>query len=219
MKRLIFLILLMLPMLFLTAWSSSYEEITDVKNFSQNVNSYIGKDLTHRRLIPITDQSHLNMEYDSHYFAPWDRREPGHPKKDAEWSFQEFRNQTGYDETKKEWKSEWVDKIEANANLDAFPNKRLRVITIHNTSLRMLPTHKPFFYNFDLEGEGYPFDNFQHSALPAGTPIFVSHISKDGAWSLAETHYGLGWTPSEDLAYVTRDFIKLWKNGRYATSI
>ncbi len=202
-------------LLLCTGWSSHYKEIADIKNYPQNLNAYIDKADAKTPLVSRLDQTHLNMEYNTRYFAPWNRRNAGYSKKDAIWAFGEFRNQTGYDETKKEWAKERIDEIEQYAALNTFPNKELRGITVRDTSLRMIPTEKPFFYDFDLEGEGFPFDNFQHSSLPSNTPLFISHTSRDGAWALVETHYGLGWIPMEDVAYATQGFIDSWQNGNY----
>jgi len=206
--------LLIITGIVLSGWSVKYEEIADVKNLPQNPLAYIKSSQAHERVIPLSDQRHLRMEFETQFFGPWERYSPGYSKKDALWSFHEFRNQTGWNEVKKLIDPAWIGELETNADLQSFPNKKIRGISVRNTHLRMLPTRKPFFYSFDLDGEGFPFDNLQHSNLPANTPIFVSHATKDGAWSLVESHYGLGWVATEDIAYVTQSFIDNWQTGK-----
>ena len=52
--------------------------------------------------------------------------------------------------------------------------------------------------------------------MPAGTPVFISHVSADKAWALVETSFTYGWMPVEDFARVNEDFVKTWESGRYA---
>jgi cell wall-associated NlpC family hydrolase len=69
----------------------------------------------------------------------------------------------------------------------------------------------------NLAGQGYPFDNLQYSAIAANTPVFISHISKDRAWVLVESHYGVSWLPAGDVAYVDQPFVDAWETGEYIT--
>jgi hypothetical protein len=61
-----------------------------------------------------------------------------------------------------------------------------------------MPTSEPFYRNPDLPGEGYPFDYFQHTSLPLGTPLYICHVSKDGRWLLVESPTTAGWLPAAD---------------------
>ena len=86
-----------------------------------------------------------------------------------------------------------------SANIPVKPHTG---ITVRNTSMRALPSADPFFYDFRKAGEGYPFDYNQSSAVWAGTPLFLSHISQDGQFLAAESPYACGWIDSRDIAYV-----------------
>jgi cell wall-associated NlpC family hydrolase len=91
-------------------------------------------------------------------------------------------------------------------------------ITIDNSDLRVLPTHKPRFYESNAD-RGYPFDSLQESSVAVNTPIFVSHTTKDKAWVLAETPYAVGWISARNIARVDGNFVKAWETGRYAVII
>ena len=65
-----------------------------------------------------------------------------------------------------------------------------------------MPTTRPRFSDPSLPGEGYPFDYLQHTSLPPGTPVLVTHASRDGSWVLTESALTFGWMPAKDVAYV-----------------
>jgi cell wall-associated NlpC family hydrolase len=85
--------------------------------------------------------------------------------------------------------------------------------------MRVLPTHRPYFEDFDTAGEGFPFDYFQNSAVWAGTPVFISHVSASKAWLYAETAFAAGWIPAEDVAYVSDAFVEEYRTGEYAALV
>jgi hypothetical protein len=202
------------------AWSPNYKEIADLRNYPQNAYSYISKATAYQRLISAGEQNALDTEYNTKYFFPWHHLgTTGYSLKDAEWAFQDLRSKEGFGETKQRRPTAWFDELKEYAGLENFPNRLMRAITVRATSLRMLPTEKPFFYSFYLDGEGYPFDNIQHSELQPNTPIFVDHLSRDGAWALVESHHGLGWMRVDDLAYVSASFVSKWETGVYAALI
>ena len=220
MKQFLSILALLSVLTTFSAWKEDYPEISDLRNYPQDALAYVSKATSHQRLISALDQSHLEAEYDTKYFGPWHMDASAVSSlEDVTWAFKDFKRQTGYGEDKKIRGPEWIEGIKENANLETYPNKGVRAITIRNTAIRILPTAKPFFYSFALDGEGYPFDNVQHSFMVSNTPIFVSHVSKDGAWSLVESHHGVGWIPTIDLAYVNEAFVNAWENKKYAVVI
>ena len=50
---------------------------------------------------------------------------------------------------------------------------------------------------------GFPFDQLQHAALSAGTPVLITHQSSDQAWVFVETAAVYGWVPTTAVAAVT----------------
>jgi hypothetical protein len=104
----------------------------------------------------------------------------------------------------------------SNAQLNDYPNTARKGITISNSNLRELPTLKPIFNRFPQDGQGYAFDDLQYSAIPPQMPVYISHCSRDKAWFLIESHFGAGWVPAEDVAFVDQNFITIWISGKYA---
>jgi cell wall-associated NlpC family hydrolase len=68
-------------------------------------------------------------------------------------------------------------------------------------------------------GKDYPFDNLQESSAPPGTPVLVTHCTRDRKWLLTETSYTLGWVPATDVAAIDPEFMRSWESGRYVAII
>src|SRR5262249_3052360 len=100
-----------------------------------------------------------------------------------------------------------------------YPNLQIPGITLHQTSLRLLPTVLPSFSNLKAAGEGYPFDNLQSETLPANLPIYVLHTTHDGTWDLILTPRGYGWVKSASVAYVNQKFRQAWQKANFVVAI
>jgi len=140
-------------------------------------------------------------EFLQRFFAPWDQEASGYEPEQALWAVAAYGGKQGYGENLRPRDAAWFDGLVALADKDAFPSMARKAVAVRNTALRSMPTHKPFFLDPRDAGEGYPFDYFQNSALWAGTPVFVSHASTDGAWLFAEAPFAAGWVPAQDLAW------------------
>lgn len=106
----------------------------------------------------------------------------------------------------------WISKIKNNIS---FPNTFSyqadnRAILIDNAYGRVLPTEDPGFYDPQLAGEGYPFDNLQESALWAGTPAYIIAHSVDQAFALILTPDFIVWVNANKLARVNAEFVEQW---------
>ncbi|MCL1827784.1 MAG: SH3 domain-containing protein, partial [Candidatus Cloacimonetes bacterium] len=113
-----------------------------------------------------------------------------------------FKN-AGYGENKQRRDSLFASTIFETADLSDSLNTMRQGIMISHTDIRVVPSIKPFFRNFALAGEGYPFDYWQNSTIPIGTPIFVYHIS--GNWALIDSHICSGWIPRNTYLYLSKD--------------
>jgi hypothetical protein len=82
--------------------------------------------------------------------------------------------------------------------------------------MRTIPTVRPYFRSCGPGACDYPFDRFQQTLVPANTPLWISHVSADGAWLLAETGFTYGWIPARETALVDEAFVRRWETGRYA---
>ncbi|MBO4300378.1 MAG: SH3 domain-containing protein, partial [Desulfovibrio sp.] len=95
--------------------------------------------------------------------------------------------------------------MKANANLGNFPSRCQAAITLRNTNLRELPTTEPRFSEPTPDPHANPFDYFQYSLLPVGTPLLIAHTSRDGRWHYVECPVAAGWVANEDLAPISEE--------------
>ncbi len=117
----------------------------------------------------------------------------------------------------------WTDDAKKNllddAAMDSYPSLNYRAIAVRNTSARAMPTDRPAFHDPRSAGEGFPFDSFQESAVPVGTPLRVRHANRRGDWLLCETSVFAGWIRADDVAEVDESTAKTYENGRYAAIV
>lgn len=192
-------------------------EIRDVKVLSQDPAAYV--DQAKAGPVPDLVLDRLNRDYDDHFFGPWDQDTTAYTADDALWGIKIYGERTGRDEENNERPAEWMQDLVTRADKPGFPSLALKAITVRNTALRVMPTADPFYKDHTLPGEGPPFDYFQNSAIWAGTPVFISHATRDGEWLFAEGPFASGWVARADLALVDEDFIRQYRTGRYAALV
>ncbi len=177
------------------------------------VSSKIVKEKGKATLLPPHTQQELATQYKESFYGPWKRKKSLFSA-DEVFYFPRSHPQgrLGYAENLRPVRPKAWQALLSNANKEAFPSRGQHGITVANTALRALPTHKPFFKNPEIAGEGYPFDYFSHSALWIGSPVFISHASIDGLWLFVETQRVSGWVPSRDVALVDDAFKSRWQS-------
>ena len=162
--------------------------------------------------IPETEQ-HRQSNLEDYWHGPWERTQPeACTPEEFAWAAASFRDQPTFGPSLLETSAETLEAVIGNAQLDQYPSRALRAISVRNSSLRSLPATDPFFFDFRRAGEGYPFDYNQNSAVWAGTPLFVSHVSLDGTFVAVETPYTCGWIDARDLAYVSDEFVASYRS-------
>jgi hypothetical protein len=214
-NTLVFLVLIFL----LHACAGAPETIRDIRDLKQDHMYYIDKSVSDRELITADDQKKMDSNYDSLYFSPWHQEKPFYQLNIIESGFKKYGNNLGYGENGRKHEISWIKNLADNAYLENYPNSNFVAITVDNADLRVLPTHKPHFDNPDYSSKGYPFDNLQESSIAANTPVYISHMSKDKAWVLAETPYAVGWISARNVAVADNNFVKIWERGQYAVTI
>ncbi|OPY07048.1 MAG: hypothetical protein A4E66_02107 [Syntrophus sp. PtaB.Bin001] len=192
--------------------------INDIKYLKQDHTFYLSGVPADRTIVDDAVQKKLNEEYTRQYFSVWHQDNPRYTREEILWDFNKYGECPGYGENMRKRDRNWMDELKRNAGLDRYPNRRARGIVVENTDLRALPTNKPHFEGLD-NGTGYPFDRLQVSTIAVNTPVYISHVSQDGAWMQVETSYYFGWVPARDVAVVDEAFIRSWQNGRYAVMI
>ena len=156
-------------------------------------------------------------EFEDYWYGPWERTEPNIcTPEEFSWAAESFLKQSIFGPNLLEASTSHVEAVTANAQLSQYPSQATYGITVRNTSMRALPSADPFFYDFRKAGEGYPFDYNQNSAVWAGTPLFLSHISQDGQFLAAESPYACGWIDSRDIAYVDEGFVAKYRSASLA---
>jgi len=170
--------------------------------------------------ISIEKQKQLNKEFYRQFFRPWRINKLTDSKKNASWGIRVYgKSKSLYGVNRRVLSREFLNKFVENANFDKYNSLKRKAITLKNTSLRVLPTDKPLFRNFDKAGEGYPFDYNQNSLLFVNHPLIISHFSKDRAWAFVESPLASGWVKSNDIAFVDNSFIEKFQNTEFATII
>lgn len=151
------------------------------------------------------------------WLAPWEREAPRYDAAEVSWGMDLFAARTMYGANLLPKPKGWLDALGRNADMASYPSLMRPAVATANTSFRVLPTAKPAFYDPAKAGEGFPFDMMQNSALPAGTPLLASHLSRDGAWVLCETDTVFGWVPATDLAFTDQAFMDAWRTAEHLT--
>jgi SH3 domain containing protein/putative gamma-D-glutamyl-L-diamino acid endopeptidase-like protein len=176
-----------------------------------------------QRTLNITpaQQQQLAQAFLKLYFSPWDddpmttARALAKTQQDSQfylhhltWQFTDQLFATGQ-----------MQKLLDNADLSGFPNVNQPGIVVHTSQARTFPTLLPSYESSAIVGEGYPFDNWINSYIFPGTPVRILQRSKDQLWYFIETPSFYGWTPSENIGFVTPELIAEWKKYPLIVSI
>lgn len=194
-------------------------EVEDLRVMPQDLNAYLRADTANRPIIP-KEQLGVRMEaFRRTWLGPWSQTRPVYTRRQVEEIFLRFTKSPGYGPGGQRNAPEFARSLHASANLRTYPNNLRRAVTLKNTSLRGMPTTRPRFSDPSLPGEGYPFDYLQHTALPPATPLLVTHVSRDGAWYLAESALTFGWLPAADVAFVDETLVGTFFSARLAAVV
>ncbi|BBG66547.1 putative lipoprotein [Hydrogenimonas sp.] len=151
------------------------------------------------------EKSRLYADFLQKRYTPWLLNEVNATAETASWAVRHYGKKELYGENrlplqKERWRR-WIE----NADYSSLNSLKRRAVTVYPCSLRLFPTDRPIFYDPSLDGEGYPFDYNQNSAVKAFTPLIVSHMSRDGGWAFVQTPFALGWLKMRDIAFVTQE--------------
>ena len=187
--------------------------IRDLRELKQDPLVYVDRRTADQPLLPAEEQRSLNAAYDVLQFAPWHQTTPRHTLEQVSWGFKEYGNNPGYGSDGRRHPPDWVRKMAVNAHIDDYPQGGFPAVTVKRIDFRVLPTRERHSSFPKRLGKDYPFDNLQESSAPPGTPVLVTHRSRDRKWLLTETSYALGWVPATDVAAVDPEFMQSWENG------
>ncbi len=194
-------------------------EIEDLRVIPQRTMFFAEKNSPDRPLLSKEQAAYRLDEFLVALFRPWTMEKPEYGLKSAMEPFAQHKKSPGYDEHNRPHAPSWAAALEREADLRTFPRISRRAIAVANTNLRAMPTSGARYSDPSLPGEGYPFDYLQHSSVPLGTPLFVSHATRDGTWLLVESPFTFGWIPASDAGLVDEAFIRSYQSGRYAAIV
>jgi cell wall-associated NlpC family hydrolase len=209
-------LLAILLLVVLTGCAAVPPGIADLARYPQDAMAYLPADTAEVHLMPAEVQAELDASYNRRFFRPWRQERASLPAADAFWGVASYGGRQGYAENLQPLSKERWQQLVASLQMDSYPSLARPAITVRSTACRVFPTQRPFFFDPARAGEGYPFDYFQNSALWAGTPLLVTHVSADGAWWFAEAAHVAGWLPAQDLAWAEEPFRATYQTGTYA---
>ncbi len=166
-----------------------------------------------RDLFSAEKQGELYREFRLSHFGPWTRSEPNFEAEDVFWGFDFIREREVYAENYLPVTTDWLSRMHKKSDISGYPSRHKRAVAVDNASMRALPSGRPVFMDPEVPGEGFPFDYLQNSLIPAGTPVLITHATRDGDWALAETDYAAGWVRWSELALADDDLVQQFKSG------
>ena len=215
-KRLCFFVLLSFFAIFITSCQSPKTppvKRVDTKTLDTLIAKYKKSDI-------FDNKPKLQKSFRYRYFSPWRKNGGIISKKAASWGFlylkriNKFFGENKLPYTKKEAKY-----LKDISNFKDFNSVKKSAIVIDNCDLRVFPTQKPLFRDFDKAGEGYPFDYNQNSTLWINTPVYISHYSKDKEWAYVYSSFASGWVMVKNIALVDKKMINRYKNSPFVVAM
>lgn len=197
-------------------------QVKDLQSFPQDALFYLP---TNKEIKSKHDDKTLlsfKKDYLQKYFSPWQQK-PNPKKNEVFWILPSLQNiATGkgktksYGENLQEINPQEAKKLIDSMNLSSYPNHNQKAIITTTTAVRAVPTNKPLFN----KPSGYPFDRWQNSLIFAGTPVLITHMSKDKSWVHIQSGFVYGWIESHHFATLTQEQVKEIQNyTRYVSPI
>lgn len=188
--------------------------VRDLEVMPQDAEHYIQNPDT--IIIDPQQQSNFYQNFLNNFFGPWNRDKSRYNAHEVFWGLERYAHREIYAENNLPLPPGWMKEMEQKSDTAGYPSLHLPAITVVHTAMRVLPTHRPVFYDPSRAGEGFPFDYMQNTLVPAGTPILITHVSSDQKWALAETEFAAGWIRWNEAALVDHDFIHSYQTDSLA---
>ncbi|HOJ50068.1 MAG TPA: SH3 domain-containing protein [Spirochaetota bacterium] len=179
------------------------EDIEDLKKIPQNALFFADKSNVKLLILPEFNNM-LIQYYFKKYFEVWNNNYIIPNLKEY---YENFFKEEYYGENKQKIEQDFIEKIIKNSDINNYPSLSSEGITVKTTELRVIPTHKPFFKDFNKAGEGYPFDYAQSYIINGNTPLKILHMTEDKEWAFVIGIFGQGWVKTNDIAFVNKDII------------
>ncbi|MBN1142209.1 MAG: SH3 domain-containing protein [Deltaproteobacteria bacterium] len=187
----------------------------DLVRFPQNPAAYLHPAAASQPLISPERQQQLAADFLARFFSPWHTTTPLATTEHPFWAIDWLQAITPYGANLLPVPPDRLQELARQAAPETYPSLDCKAITTARCVLRALPSRSPLFKNPGRAGEGFPFDYLQQGALPANTPLHVTHLTLDRTWAFVETELLYGWMPVTDLAWVAEDLVLSFLTGRY----
>ncbi len=170
-------------------------KVNDLERFEQSMTPYVEQSGVDRDSL-----YEIQKIFEGRYFSPWGYVTTPHKIEEVLWPLRAFKG--GFGSNLRPVPPVWFEEIKQQSNFGAYGTINKKAITLKWMDIRAFPSDKPLYRNPALPGEGYPFDLLQNSSVNYNEPIFISHTSKDGAWSYIFTNNVSGWVKSDGVALI-----------------
>lgn len=174
----------------------------DVSNLSQDASFYIQKTSTKNKPNKAVMKK-LKNDYLKKHFSPWE--EKANPRtNEVFWIKASLLKTPGFGEHLQANTLAYTGDILESMQIKSYPSMSHKAIITTTTSVRAVPTLKPMFN----KENGYPLDRWQNSLIFAGTPVLITHASKDKAWMHIQSGFVYGWVESSHVGILSNEQIK-----------
>lgn len=195
---------LLLCVLYLSACSQKVIQITKIKDLEQ---------LPQDALIYIDESSQIKVDskalavlkndYLEKYYSIWQEK-PNPNVNEVFWIKPSLLKNPGFGENLQANPLSYTKEILDSMDIESYPSKAIRAIITTTTDVRAVPTIKPMFNKPD----GYPFDRWQNSLIFVGTPVLITHTSRDKSWVHIQSSFVYGWVKAEHVGILSKEQIK-----------
>lgn len=192
--------------------------IADLRHLSQSVSDYTG-DEPDRPMGDGRFWAAQNKLYLERHFAPWNNEKPSPDRNGIERTVAAAMINPGYAENMLPHDPLWIESIIIETDLDSFPSMCREAITLRETSVRGIPTHRPSFRAPEKAGEGFPFDYWQRSLLFANVPLRVIHATKSKEWLYVQAPFVSGWVLSRDVGVIATEDLNRLRKGKFLVPV
>jgi cell wall-associated NlpC family hydrolase len=170
-------------------------KVNDTERFEQSLNRYA-------EINGVDSESLLEIQttFEGRYYSPWNYVAPPQKLSEIMWPMRAYRG--GFGSNLRPLPPVWFEEIKNLSNYEAYGSLNKKGITLRWMDIRAFPTEKPLYKDPSIPGEGYPFDLLQNSSVNYNEPVFISHMSKDGAWSYIFTNNASGWVRSDGISLI-----------------
>ncbi|KGI56471.1 SH3 domain-containing C40 family peptidase [Campylobacter sp. MIT 97-5078] len=159
--------------------------------------------------------------YKDKFFYAWHTKAKIQNAQDIFWSFGAYLNpnKNYYFFNKKPIDKAYFKALIDNGNEKDFLKLKQKALVIENSFLRNIPTQTAILQNPFKDGEGVPFDYSLDGVLNVGSPVLISHYSKDKRYAFVLAESGWGFVEVKNLTHFDDRRAKTYENLNFVTPI